>query len=158
MPKENKKNYLGIDPGLATTGWGVVTKKKNELIAVDWGIIKTEKQTPFPERLVQIAEDIKKLIKEYQPEQAAVEELFFCNNAKTAFLVGQARGVILMELTRKKIKIIELTPLQVKQSITGYGKADKAQVQQMVKTVLKLKNIPRPDDAADALALAIAAS
>jgi len=158
MPKSETKIFLGIDPGLATTGWGVIKKVNKKIEVIDWGIIKTNKTTEFPKRLVQISQDIQKLIKEYQPDKASVEELFFCNNAKTAFLVGQARGVVMMELAKKKIPITELTPLQVKQSISGYGKADKKQVQQMVKAVLKLKVIPKPDDAADALALAIAIS
>jgi len=158
MPKSKSKIFLGIDPGLATTGWGVIKKVNQKIEVVDWGIIKTNKTTEFPKRLVQISQDIQELINEYQPDKAGVEELFFCNNAKTAFFVGQARGVVMMELAKKKIPITELTPLQVKQSISGYGKADKKQVQQMVKAVLKLKVIPKPDDAADALALAIAIS
>lgn len=155
MPTSKKQIVLGIDPGLATTGWGVLEIDSQKTKAVDWGIISTQKTTEFPKRLLEIDQDLKKIIKKYKPDVSVVEELFFCNNAKTAFLVGQARGVIIMNLSQANIPIIELTPLQVKQSIVGYGKADKSQIQKMMKMVLGLKDIPRPDDAADALALAI---
>ena len=158
MPSSKSQIVLGIDPGLATTGWGVIKIQGHNIQAVDWGVISTSKTKKFPERLLQIDKDLKKLLKDYKPSLVVVEELFFCKNVKTAFQVGQARGVIIMEISRAKIPTVELTPLQVKQSIVGYGKATKAQVQKMVKMTLCLKNLPRPDDAADALALAITGS
>jgi len=146
---------LGIDPGTATTGYGVLRSQKNKLEVLDVGCIKTNKNLAIPERLDLIAKELKKIIKKYKPQIMAVEELFFFKNAKTVITVGQARGVILFVGKNQGLEIHEYTPLQVKQAVVGYGRAEKKQVQQMVKAILGLKVIPKPDDAADALAVAL---
>lgn len=148
---------LGIDPGLATTGWAVVDfDKNNKPCPIDYGAITTMKDLTVSERLVEIHRDIHELIKKFKPEYAGVETLLFCNNAKTAISVGEARGVVLLALENNHIPIKEFTPLQVKNSITGYGKATKKQVQDNVRVLCNLDSIPKPDDAADAIAIAIA--
>jgi crossover junction endodeoxyribonuclease RuvC len=150
------KIILGIDPGIADTGFGVIEKGKGgKLSCLTYGSIKTKAGLPMAERLEILHDELEKIIKKYQPALASVEELFFQNNAKTAIIVGEARGVILLTCHKSKIPIVELTPLQVKQTIAGFGRADKLQVQKMVKLLLNLKEIPKPDDAADALAIAI---
>lgn len=149
---------LGIDPGFARTGYGIVEEKNKNLRALDYGCISTSAGLAFPKRLKKIREEMNDLIKKYKPEICAVEKIFFCKNAKTAIDVGQARGVVILTAAEKKLEIREFTPLQVKQFITGYGKAEKGQIQKMVKILLNLQEIPKPDDAADALALAIAGS
>lgn len=154
---------LGIDPGTAITGYGVIENNKGKLKFVDYGCILTDKKMKMPERLDLLGEELKKIIKKYKPQAMAVEELFFFKNAKTIITVGQARGVILFvgknvgkNVNKKQgLDIYEYTPLQVKQAVVGYGRADKKQVQQMVKAILGLNEIPKPDDAADALAIAI---
>lgn len=146
---------IGIDPGVATVGYGIIEKKGARLIPKEWGIISTPAKLPLPRRLDIIATDLNSLLEKFRPKLAVVEQIFFAKNAKTAIAVAHARGVILLVLAKKKIPIAELTPLQVKQRITSYGSAPKIQVQTMVKHLLALKNLPRPDDAADALALAI---
>ena len=149
---------LGIDPGTATTGFGIIESQGQRLKFMDGGVIKTAPELEMPVRLEIIHHELSEIIAEYQPDIAAVELLYFATNVTTAMTVGQARGVILLTLAQAKIRIIEFTPLQVKQAVTGYGKALKPQIQEMVKTLLKLDQIPRPDDAADALAIAIAAA
>jgi len=150
------KVILGIDPGIADTGYGVIEKGAGgKLSCLTYGSIKTKAGLPMAERLEILHDELEKIIKKYQPALASVEELFFQNNAKTAIIVGEARGVILLVCRKSKIPIVELTPLQVKQTIAGFGRADKLQVQKMVKLLLNLKEIPKPDDAADALAIAI---
>jgi len=149
---------LGIDPGIADTGYGLIKEEKNKTTTLAYGSIKTKSKQALPDRLKQLADELEKIIVKYRPTVAVVEQLFFCNNAKTALIVGQARGVILLVLIKHKIRILELTPLQVKQGLTGYGGADKKQMQQMVKIILGLKEIPKPDDAADALAMAVCGS
>lgn len=146
---------LGIDPGIATTGFGVITYEKGVCTLVDCGVITTDKDLTHSERLAILYEDLTELVKKHQPQQVAVEKLFFSTNVTTAMTVGEARGVALLVLQQGGVPISEYTPLQVKQGITGYGKATKKQVQEMVKTRLKLNTIPRPDDAADALAIAL---
>lgn len=146
---------LGLDPGLATTGFGLVTGDGQQLEAVDFGTLRTPAGIPLPVRLMQLHDLLITLLDAQRPDVAAVEELFFSTNAQTAMLVGQARGVLLLTLAQAGVPIAEYTPLQVKQATTGYGQADKSQVQQMVRLLLGLVDIPRPDDAADALALAI---
>lgn len=146
---------LGIDPGVATTGYGVIEKNRCGLKMIDYGIISTQAGLDFPIRLKDINKQLEEIIKKYSPTISAVEELFFCNNVKTALTVGQARGVVLLTIIKYNLPIYEYTPLQVKQATTSYGKADKNQVQQMVKLLLNLSQIPKPDDAADALAVAI---
>lgn len=155
MLNGKEKIILGLDPGIADTGYGVISEANGVLKVLTYGSIKTPKSEELSRRLSSLHQQLLKLIDQYQPQTAVVEQLFFCTNIKTAMTVGQARGVILLSLTNKRITIIEPTPLQVKQGITGYGKADKRQVQQMLKNILKLKTIPQPDDAADALAMAI---
>ena len=149
---------LGIDPGTATTGFGVIEyKKKNkkQIVCLDYGIIQTSPKQTVGERLIQLNFDLNEIIKKYKPEMAAVESLFFFKNLKTAMPVSQARGIILYTLSKKNVPFIELTPQQAKTSVTGYGKATKNQVQKMVQNLLRLEEMPKPDDAADALALAI---
>jgi len=156
MPAGNKQiKILGIDPGFADTGFGVVLRDGSKLKCLDYGSIKTSKALSLSERIEKLENELQKIIKKHRPDQASVEQLFFCTNIKTAISVAQARGVILLTIIKNKIPLLECTPLQVKQAVTGYGKADKKQVQQMVKIILGLKEIPKPDDAADALAMAI---
>ncbi|PIV10236.1 MAG: crossover junction endodeoxyribonuclease RuvC [Candidatus Portnoybacteria bacterium CG03_land_8_20_14_0_80_41_10] len=146
---------MGIDPGTAITGYGVIDKQSNELITLDYGCIRTEARFSTAERLGQIDRQLVKLIKKYKPDQIAVEDIFFFKNLKTVIKVSQARGVVLARAARLKTPVFEYTPLQVKQAVTSYGRAEKKQVQEMVKLLLNLKEIPEPDDAADALAVAI---
>ncbi|HCR71569.1 MAG TPA: crossover junction endodeoxyribonuclease RuvC [Anaerolineae bacterium] len=147
---------LGIDPGTATTGYGFVRLMPDgELSAVAFGIISTSKDDSASARLEIIFDELNKLIKKYKPETAAVEKLFFARNVTTGIAVGQARGVVLLSLQKADIETFEYTPLEVKQAVVGYGGADKKQVQEMVRALLQLDKIPKPDDAADALAIAI---
>jgi crossover junction endodeoxyribonuclease RuvC len=149
---------LGIDPGTARMGFGVIEVDGGSIKLIDYGCINTHQRDQMADRLVEIYGDLQKIIKEYQPNLVAIENLFFFNNQKTAISVSQARGVAVLAARLAKLPIHEPTPLQVKQAVACYGKADKAQVQQMVKTLLKLDKIPKPDDAADALAIAICAA
>jgi len=149
---------LGIDPGLATTGWGVIKKNKSEFEMINFGCILTPTKLDHIDRLLDINKQLVGLIKKYKPVLVAVEELFFYKNVKTALKVAEARGVILSTIAQLNLSLEEFTPLQIKQALTGYGRADKQQIQQMVKAILKLKIIPKPDDAADALAVAITAA
>jgi len=149
------KIILGIDPGIADTGWGVIKKQGQKIIMLACGSIKTPAKTEFINRLKTLHQELSSIIKKYQPDAVSVEELFFCKNVKTALVVGQARGVVLMTIAQNNLPIFEYTPLQVKQALTSYGQADKNQVGQMVKVMLNLKSVPKPDDAADALAIAI---
>ncbi len=150
---------LGIDPGIADTGFGIIKKdEKGDLFCLDYGSIKTDSKQAMPERLDILGRDLSKKIKEYKPDLVSVEQLFFCRNVKTALMVGQARGVVLLSARQNKVKINEFTPLQIKQAVSSYGQASKTQVQKMVKLLLGLKEIPKPDDAADALAVAICAA
>ncbi len=147
---------MGVDPGTATTGYGLVRVRENgDLQAVTYGVISTPKNTNPEERLLAIHTEILELISLHSPDTAAVEKLFFSRNVTTALAVGQARGVILLALAQRKVHLSEYTPMEIKQAIAGYGGADKSQVQLMVKAILNLDDIPRPDDAADALAVAI---
>ena len=146
---------LGIDPGTATTGWAVVEEIKKNSRLVACGCVNTSKFHSDEERLVEIGRDIALLIKKYKPDEAAIEDLFFFKNLKTAITVAQARGVILYEIKKNIVPLFSYTPLQVKQALTGYGRADKNQIQEMVKNILKLRCVPKPDDAADAVAIAI---
>lgn len=146
---------LGIDPGYAIVGYGLIEKNGYETKCLDYGAITTDKDTDFPTRLVQIADGLTYLIEKYKPDCLAIEELFFQNNQKTAINVAMARGVTVEIAKRKLGKLYEYTPLQIKQALTGNGRAEKKQVQYMVKATLNLKDIPKPDDAADALAVAI---
>ena len=146
---------LGIDPGLATMGWGVITSEKGKSEVVDYGVVLTPKEQTLPQRLVTLESGLKELFAKFRPDEAAVEELFFNTNITTGINVAHARGVILLTAEKYCNKLFEYTPLQIKQALTGYGRAEKIQVQTMVKTFLRLDKIPRPDDAADALAVAL---
>jgi crossover junction endodeoxyribonuclease RuvC len=146
---------LGIDPGFALVGWGVVEGIHDKLIAKDYGCIETDKRLPIEKRLAIIYKELQKIIRKYKPDIISVEELFFFKNVSTAIAVSQARGVILLAAEQSKVPVQEFTPLQVKQTICGYGRAEKAQIQKMIKIILKLKTTPKPDDTADALAIAI---
>jgi len=151
----SKKIILGIDPGLAITGIGLVKLYKNKITFLDCGTITSSAKEPFGQRLNKIYLELNKIIKKFKPHTIAIEKLFFAKNVKTALKVGEARGVALLTAWQNKRTIKEFTPLQVKQALTGYGLASKTQIQKMVKQTLCLKNTPRPDDAADALAIAI---
>lgn len=146
---------LGIDPGTATVGWGIIETENNPPLLVASGHISTSKELPLSKRLAEISKDIKELLSVYKPTEAGVEELFFFKNQKTVISVAQARGAILLTLEENNVNIFGYTPLQVKQALTNYGRADKTQVQQMVKALLRLKEVPKPDDTADALAIAL---
>lgn len=146
---------MGIDPGYERVGFAIIEKQEKIWKAITWGCLKTAKEKNFSERLREINEELGFLIKKYQPTIAAVEELYVCKNLKTAIKVGEARGVILLTLCQAGVPCEEFTPLQVKLSVAGYGSAKKEQVQNMVKMSLRLKKIPQPDDAADALAIAL---
>jgi len=148
-------SVLGVDPGTAITGYGIVRFDGERLEPVAYGAITTLAGSPLPLRLQHLYRELRLLIQTYQPAQAAVEELFFARNARTALSVGHARGVILLALTDASLPTYEYTPLQVKQALTGYGRASKEQMQQMVRLLLSLESIPQPDDVADALAVAI---
>ena len=146
---------LGIDPGIAIVGYGVVDKEYNKYKTIAYDAVTTKAHTPLEERLKLVYDGVCEVIELYKPEAMAIEELFFNNNAKTALTVGQARGVIILAAVENNIPIFEYTPLQVKQALTGYGRASKGQIQQMMKSMLGLTEIPKPDDVADALAIAV---
>ncbi len=146
---------LGIDPGFATVGWAVIDSDRGNLYPVAFGAITTPAHTNFESRLLMIKNDLETIIEKYSPSEMAIEELFFNTNITTGIAVAEARGVILCTAYAKGLKISEYTPLQVKQSVVGYGKAEKHQVIAMVTSILKLKNPPKPDDTADAVAIAI---
>lgn len=146
---------MGIDPGFAITGYGVVDYTGNRFRVLDYGIIRTEAGCPFPERLLVLHKEMAELTKRHKPDVMAVEELFFNTNVTTGLKVGHARGVILLSAAISGIQVFEYTPMQVKLAVVGYGNAKKPQVQQMVKVLLGMEAIPKPDDAADALAVAI---
>ena len=146
---------LGIDPGYAIVGTGVVEYKNNKFNMLYFGAIITEAHTPFNERLEKIYDEADNLIKTFRPDAVAMEKLFFNTNQKTAIDVAQARGALVLAAQKNRVPIYEYTPLQVKQSVVGYGRAEKKQVQEMTRILLNLEKIPKPDDAADALAMAI---
>ena len=146
---------LGVDPGIARTGWGVIEYQKSNIKYQKYGCIETSPNLDASQRLKYVYDSINKIIEENKPDVMAVEELFFNTNAKTAFIVGQARGVVLLAAAERNVAVAIYTPLQVKIAVAGYGRAEKAQIGQMVKTILKLKDIPKPDDVTDALAVAL---
>lgn len=146
---------LGIDPGYAIVGYGVIDYSGSKFSVVGCGAVTTAADKPFPERLKDIYDDLLFIIDKYKPEALSIERLYFNTNTTTAIDVAQARGVIVLAAQTKGIAINEYTPLQVKQSVTGYGRAEKHQVMEMVKSLLSLKAVPKPDDTADALALAV---
>lgn len=146
---------LGVDPGTAITGFGVIDCEGDKFKFVDAGVIRTPKEQPMNERLMTVYDEMKELIAEFKPDVMSIELLFFARNVTTAMTVGQSRGIVMLAATQANIPVFEYTPMQVKQAVTGYGKADKKQIQEMVKTLLKLDAVPKPDDAADGLAIAI---
>ena len=146
---------LGIDPGYARVGWAALEVENSKFKIQKYGCIETSKNTKPQERLVDVYKQVCALIKKHKPDSLAVEELFFTTNAKTAFKVGEARGVIILAGAMQKIPVFSYTPLQVKIAVTGYGKADKPQVGRMIKAILKMKEIPKLDDTADAIAVAL---
>ncbi len=153
--------YLGIDPGTATTGFGIIRKsntKNLEYEILEFGVIETPKTKSDAERLQIIFEDLSAIIKKHKPNFLGIEKLFFTSNQTTVMTVSQARGVALLAGSQANLSVLEFTPLQVKNTLCGYGKADKKQVQKMVQQTFKLKTLPRPDDAADALAIALCAA
>lgn len=149
---------LGIDPGTAMTGYGIVAREGSRLRMIDYGCLQTPAGQALPERLLLIHQGVSELLDEHQPAWVGVERLFFNRNVQTAFAVGQARGVILLAAAQHGVPVIEFGPHEVKMAVTGYGRAPKDQVQRMVQAVLGMSQLPRPDDAADALAVAICAS
>ena len=154
-----EKVILGLDPGIADTGYGIISvDNKKNITCLDFGSIKTSAKISFIDRLEKLNNELQKIIDKYKPSVVVVEKLFFNTNAKTALIVGQARGVILLTIKKNNIKLIELTPLQIKQGVCNFGRADKNQVKKMVKLILNLKELPKSDDSADALAAAICAS
>lgn len=146
---------MGIDPGFAITGYGIVKYEGNKFLAIDYGAITTASTMKLSERLLVLSDKLEELIKKYQPDAIAVEELFFNKNIKTALTVGHGRGVAILSAAKSGVEVFEYTPLQVKQSVVGYGRAEKAQMQQMIKVILNLPSIPKPDDVADALGVAV---
>ncbi len=146
---------LGIDPGTATTGFGIIDVTKGENTMIDAGVITTPAKHPMDERLATIYDNMNELMKEFKPQIMSIEKLFFARNVTTAMTVSQARGVMLLAAHQHSLEIHEYTPLQIKMAVTGYGKAEKMQIQEMVRVLLKLKQIPKPDDCADALAAAV---
>lgn len=147
---------IGIDPGTATTGYGILREQPSgQLEVIDYGVIQTAAGQPMPERLLELYRQLNEIILLHRPDSGAVEKLFFQRNVRTAISVGQGRGVVLLALAGHSLPVAEYTPLEVKQAVAGYGGADKHQVQEMVRMLLDLEQIPQPDDAADALAIAI---
>lgn len=151
------KIILGIDPGIADTGYGVIENEHGKLTCLAYGSIKTKAGEDLTARLLLLNKDLDKIIKKYKPDLAAIEQLFFNKNVRTALIVGQARGVALLTLKQNGLPVLDFTPAQVKQAVSAYGQAPKKQVQKMVKLILNLSVLPQPDDAADALAIAICA-
>ncbi len=146
---------LGIDPGYAIVGWGIVDITASRLTPVAFGAITTQAGEPFPQRLLKISQKTAALLEKYKPQAVSIEKLYFNTNTTTAIDVAQARGVIVNEVARRNIDIFEYTPIQVKLAVVGYGHAEKKQVMEMTRQLLKLKEVPKPDDTADALAIAI---
>lgn len=146
---------FGMDPGLAISGFGILDYTGNKFKVIKYGAVVSDKDMPFPERLKHLYVSYDAMIKEYKPDAIAIEELFYNKNVKTAIAIGEARGVHLLAGEMNNIPLYEYTPLQIKQGVVGYGRAEKKQIQEMVRIILKLESIPKPDDAADGLAVAI---
>lgn len=151
----SKLRVLGIDPGTATTGWAILEENNSRTEAIAYGHISTDKDCCPEDRLCEICSDLENIIKKYQPVEAAIEELFFFKNQKTIISVAQARGAVLLTLRQNNVRIASYTPLQIKQALTGYGRADKKQIQLMTQSIMGLKSLPKPDDTADAIAIAL---
>ncbi len=146
---------LGIDPGIATIGFAIIEFENDNYQLLDYGCITTKAGVPFPERLRQIHQDLNTICDQWHPAESAIEEIFFSKNVKTAIMVAQARGAIMQHLANRNLKISEYKPQQIKEAVCGYGRAEKKQVQKMVQLILKMDHLPTPDDAADAIAIAI---
>ncbi len=146
---------LGIDPGSSVTGYGIVDELNGSISAVTWGTIRTSNRLPFPKRLKTIYDGLTEIIKKYSPDVASIENLFFAENAKSALKLGQVRGAAILSAANQSVEVAEYTPLEIKQAISGYGRADKGQIQNMVSILLNLNEVPKPFDASDALAIAI---
>lgn len=146
---------FGLDPGIAIVGYGIIEAIGNKVRLLDYGVITTDTSLSVPERLNIIDFELNRLIREFEPDELAIEELFFNKNVKTVINVAQARGVEILSFVKNRIEVYEYTPLQIKQAITGYGRAEKKQMQESVRMIFKLKEIPKPDDAADAVAVAL---
>ncbi|HEX8974080.1 MAG TPA: crossover junction endodeoxyribonuclease RuvC [Patescibacteria group bacterium] len=155
MTTSEPLRVLGVDPGTAIVGWAVLEERNGKPAAIAYGHISTSPKNTTTERLLEVAEDLDQIIKKHNPHEAAVEDLFFFKNVTTAMKVSQARGAILLTLEKNCVSIFEYTPLQVKQALTGYGRAEKKQIQIMTQKILGLKSIPKPDDTADAIAIAL---
>jgi crossover junction endodeoxyribonuclease RuvC len=153
--RKNSIKILGIDPGTGIMGWGIIEKRGSEIIPVKYGCVRTPANSERSERLLHIFRSLSDIIEKNRPDEFAIEELFFFKNQKTIISVAEARGVAIVVAKNFSLPVFEYTPLQIKQALTGYGRADKNQIQEMVKATCKLKDCPRPDDAADALAIAI---
>lgn len=149
------RRVLGIDPGTAIVGWGVVEGEGQELELVEYGTIRTPANSPLAGRVLQIYEAINELLDRFRPHGVGIEQLFFARNVSTALPVAHARGALLLAVAQRGLPMAEFTPMEIKQAVTGYGNADKQQMQQMVRLLLGLTEIPRPDDAADAVAVAL---
>lgn len=154
MTEKKPQTILGIDPGFAITGWAVLKKEKNKISVIDYGVINTSVRETFSQRLLIVYEETKKIIKKHKPSTMGIEKIYFSKNTKTAIDVGHSRGVMLLLAAQYSIKIKEFTPLQIKQATAAYGRAEKSQMQKMIQLILKLPELPQPDDAADALAIA----
>ena len=152
---KSKMIILGIDPGYAIVGFGVINYKNNRFSVVDYGAVTTDAGTPFNRRLEIIYDELCSIIEKHRPEAMSIEKVFYNNNAKTVIDVSQARGVIMLAAQKMRVPVFEYTPLQVKQSVVGYGRAEKKQIQEMTRRILALEKVPKPDDTADALAMAI---
>lgn len=150
-----KRRILGIDPGFALVGFGIVDEDDGRLTAVDYGVISTPKENKFAVRLETIYDSLTEIIKHYKPDEIAIEELFYFRNQTTVIPVAEARGIIVLCGKQNGVKMFEYTPMQIKQALTGNGRAEKKQIQFMVKNILGLDNVPKPDDAADAVAVAL---
>ena len=146
---------MGVDPGSLKSGYGIIDEQQGNLVVIEYGVIQTTPHVALPQRLLEIGTRLQELIARYTPHELAIEDVFVAKNAKSSLKLGQARGAILLAAAQAGLPIAEYTPLEVKQAVVGYGRADKTQVQHMVKVLLRLTQIPRPDDAADALAIAI---
>ncbi|MDQ1283844.1 MAG: crossover junction endodeoxyribonuclease RuvC [Patescibacteria group bacterium] len=158
MTEQNTQSLriLGVDPGTATTGWAVIEEdNKGEMKTIAYGHISTSKNNSDEDRLLEISSDLNRIIGKHRPEEAAIEQIFFFKNQKTVIQVAQSRGAIILTLKQNGVRIASYTPLQIKQALTGYGRADKKQIQEMTKSILKLNALPKPDDTADAIAIAI---
>ncbi len=153
-----KRIILGIDPGVARVGWGAIAIEKGGIFPIDYGVIETDNNLSFEKRIVLINTQLENLLKIHQPTLVCYEDIFFYKNVKTGIMISKSLGTILLTVIQKNIPVYSFTPLQIKQSLTGYGRASKQQIQKMVQAILKLKTIPKPDDAADALAIAICGS